>query len=692
MRAPLAFPALVVALSLSSGCAGRSVHRVERGYETPAYQGPDTVRLDLVRPGASAPRVFVYATLPDGEPGLFQIDTGASISVLSEATADRLGLAVRPTGGFVEGLSGRAPLAEATVPELSLGEAVLHDVDFAVGVPGVYDRVGAMALDGILGNNVWQHFVLDIDYPADVLSLHRPGSFRMPRRSTPLFFDGGHILAPVVVTSAGDVPIESSLYVQLDTGAGELWLIRDTGRAFAPVATEGIEPVYGIGASEVLPPTQYLKKTRRIPLHSVEMGGRTVHVDFDAAWLGFEPGSYAGPASIRGLAGHELFADYRALFDYRDGLFALKRSTRRARQLDGHALALDQDIERFGNDAPERAVYRAELSAAMGDLDQAEALLQRFTEANPDASPDRAEAVVLLARIRRSQADLSGASEVLAELDPADLIEQDEIGAAVNGLVLQGRIDEALALAERAAQARPDAGAAHVALADALLGAQRFRDAEDSLITAAELVHNPDAHLIRRARLRSASGDRMGAMALMRRLIELYPTDGLFLWFYTLLLDGPDDELAPTLRHDLDAAMARLHPQQRPFDFLVAAYAALGEQERAESYLERGLERDCREREPAESDNCVAWYLSLAQRRDNEPLHRIEAALARSGPRSDFLDTKAMVHLARGELLLAHEAAQAAARLAPDDVYMLWQAERLAAMSAQAEDDASSQR
>ncbi|MFT6158092.1 MAG: tetratricopeptide (TPR) repeat protein [bacterium] len=648
-----------------------------------AFRGPDTVDLDLIRPGMGASRVYVYATLPDGEPGLFQIDTGASISVLSTTTADRLGVPVEETGGFVEGLSGRSPLFSTTLSEIGLGEAVVPEVEFAVGVPGVGERAGAMVLDGILGNNVWSRFVVDIDYPADHLALHRPGTFRMPRTSTPMFFDGNHVLAPIDIVSDSEPSITSNVFVQVDTGAGELWLIGDTGRAFANAATEGIEPVYGIGASEVLPPTQYLQRTRRIPLQSVGIGGRRIHVDFDAAWLGFEPNTYAGPSTIKGLAGHELLANYRAIFAYSEGLFALRRSPRRrARLLDGHTIALRMDIDRFGADAPERAVYRAELHAALGERDAAEALLVAFLDDQAAMSTTEGEARVLLAAIRRANGNLTGASQALAPLSPAELIEYDQIVSTVNGLLLDGFADGALALAESAVAVRPDDGSAQIALADALVGMQRYPEAEAALLTAAALASNPDAHMVRRARIRLAAGDRIGAMALLRRMIELYPTDGLFVWFYTLLLDGPDDILESTLRQDIEDAMSRLHPQQQPFDFLVASHTVLGNQEEAARFMDRGIARDCAPQTlPSAQGNCMAWYWSLAKVSPDTSLQRVDEALQASGPRSDYLDTKAMVHLARGEYDLARDAAVKAARLAPDDIYMLWQAERLASLS-----------
>lgn len=679
-------PAMLLTLALlATACAKTNEPFTPAAHPAPVYRGPDTVGLDVIRPGIGASRIYVYATLPDGEPGLFQIDTGASISVLSTATADRLGVSVEETGGFIEGLSGRSPLFVTRLSEIRLGEAVVADVEFAVGVPGVGERAGAMVLDGILGNNVWSQFIVDIDYPADHLALHRPGTFRMPRRSTPMFFDGNHVLAPIDIVSDSDPTIASNVFVQVDTGAGELWLIRDTGRAFASAATQGIEPVYGIGASEVLPPTQYLQQTRRIPLSSVGIGGRRIQVDFDAAWLGFKPNTYAGPSTIKGLAGHELLADYRAIFAYSEGLFALRKSARRrARLLDGHTIALRMDIDRFGASAPERAVYRAELHAALGERDAAEALLVQFLDEQAAMSTTEGDARVLLAAIRRANGDLTGASQALAPLSPAELIEHDQIVSTVNGLLLDGFADGALALAQSAVAARPDDGSAQIALADAFVGAGQLEEAEAALLRAATLASNPDAHLIRRARIRLAAGDRIGAMAHLRRMIELYPTDGLFVWFYTLLLDGPEDALAPTLRQDIDRAMSRLHPQQRPFDFLVATHTVLGNHDDAARLMDHGIDRDCApQTDPSSRGNCMAWYWSLAKVSPDTALQKVDDALAASGPRSDYLDTKAMVHLARGEFAQAAEAATQAARLAPDDIYMLWQAERMTDLSEQ---------
>lgn len=646
---------------------------------TESYEGPDKVVLDLLRTSEGGPRIYVQATLPDGRLGLFLVDTGADINVLSTEAASALDVDIDPGVYRLSGLSGTTRASRAVLPELRLGEAVLSDVEFAVGVRGVAKRAGYMPLDGILGMDVWHRFVMEIDYPADVLVLHRPGTRRLPRRAAPLHFDGHSIEASITVETAGEPPVVDTINLQVDTGASALLLAGRSGAPFESVATEGVEPVWGVGASEFLPPSEYLEETRRVPVVATTLGGRRQEVEFDAQWLYWQPGQRRH-VSTPGLIGHDLLQDHRVFIDAQGGKLALVRSWRRKTLNDGHAVLLAQDIERYGEDAPARDLFRARMHEALGDWEEAVRLLTRFVQAHPDDDEGR----VMLARARRIDADLPGAWEALEGLTPGDLVDEGEIVAAVNGLALEGRQADALALARRAVAERSGETDARLALADAYLAAGRTDEAREQLLEAASLAQNPDAYLLRRARVAMAEGDRFGALALVRQQVQLYPTEGKFLWYYAMLVTTERE--VGTMRNDLEKAVGRLHPDLRPLDFMVAAYAAIGDERLTRAYLQAGLDRDCKamDRYPTARDNCTAWYRGLAGDRLDHALALVDAALAESGPRPDYLDTKAVVHAARGELELAHQAAVQAARLSPDDVYMLWQAERIAALRDQA--------
>jgi tetratricopeptide (TPR) repeat protein len=215
-----------------------------------------------------------------------------------------------------------------------------------------------------------------------------------------------------------------------------------------------------------------------------------------------------------------------------------------------------------------------------------------------------------------------------------------------------------------------------VAQADALRAAGDAAGARAALRRANDLTANPDGHLIRRAWVASEDGDIYGAITHARRLLELHPAGGVAAWMYARQVVGTDAE--PLFRRDAERALARLHPGDGPLDFLAASYHLLSEEDRADALMQAGRGRDCvQARDVASRSNCEAWYRALAGRELDAARTAIDAALVDHPNRTEFLDTKAVVLEAQGDLEAARDAAWHAAALAPDDVYLLWQAARL---------------
>ena len=309
------------------------------------------IEVPILRPTGAYPRIFVQALLPDGSKGLFLVDTGADISVLSTETAERLGLNVQENYATLEGLSGTTQMNRAVLPSLSFssGEDTVsvERIELAVGVRGMTDTVQFMPLDGLLGNNVWSNFVMEVDYPANLLILHPPNSVRTTRRQprrlwtggrvAPMVFDGAHIYSPVQLTTFGDPPASGQFIAQIDTGAGDLTLCARTGQPFQERTTEGLEIVRGIGASDTLPPHRFLERTRRIGVSGVRLGGRNVSMQTSARWMSFDVDEHdTCPTGMRALLGHHYLDSGRVIFDYGNGRMALRKSRRPAADVDGH--------------------------------------------------------------------------------------------------------------------------------------------------------------------------------------------------------------------------------------------------------------------------------------------------------------------------------------------------------------------
>jgi tetratricopeptide (TPR) repeat protein len=659
-------PAHLLLPLLLAGCAAR--RPVAPGLPT----GPRKATVPLYRPGPDAPKIYVEADLGDGVPRVFMVDTGAVVSVLTADVADELGLRTVEQPGRLVGLGGAVRWVQATVPEVGIGPMALQDVRFAVGVQGVPDHAGLVPVAGILGNNVWGHFELALDYPGNTLTLHQPGTMAVAESARPLLFDGQHIrTAAVLRAGQGDDTVEQPLVLEVDTGARDVILSGPIGGRLGTVATEGLEPIFGVGAGDELPLSSFLQQTRRVPLTAIEVGGTTVEERTTARWLGYAGAGRGGlaPLGMTGLIGHAVLDAHLVQLDYPGQRIALLPSPSAPTERDLHAWHLQQ-LRR--DRSPEAIRQRARLLAYLDDPDAALQLLARWRQ----QSPDDAEAAVLEARILRLDGRLDEARAAVGALSPGDLVDAGEIVAAVNGHWLAGDAEGAAALARAAIAERPEAPLAWVAQADALRAAGDAAGARAALRRANDLTANPDGHLIRRAWVASEDGDIYGAITHARRLLELHPAGGVAAWMYARQVVGTDAE--PLFRRDAERALARLHPGDGPLDFLAASYHLLSEEDRADALMQAGRGRDCvQARDVASRSNCEAWYRALAGRELDAARTAIDAALVDHPNRTEFLDTKAVVLEAQGDLEAARDAAWHAAALAPDDVYLLWQAARL---------------
>ncbi|MFZ5481098.1 MAG: aspartyl protease family protein, partial [Myxococcota bacterium] len=562
--------------------------------------GPDHTVVDLWRGAPGADKVHVLVTLPDGSEELFLFDTGASISALNRDVAERLGLATRPLPGLIEGLAGAVPWEAAEIPSLRIGELELRDVDVAVGVPGVPDAAGPLPVAGILGNNVWGNFTCVVDYPADVLELWRPGTLKGAPKGDPMPVTELHPVVNVRLRARDGT--RAAVPLQIDTGAHDVLFLGATGEPFREASTVGVEPVLGIGASlDELPPQSLLQTTRRVALATARLGGKRVRVDLSARWLGADEQTMR--SEIPGLVGYAALSKWRVILDFPEERVALVRSRRPPRVFDAAKAWLAREVARHG-DAPDRAVIRARLHHGAGDEPAARAAL----DAAAAVRPDDAEIATFRAWYLRRDGKFDEALDVLLAVPPANLAEEHAWIGVVDALVLAGRVDEAVKRAGDALAALDEENAEelHVALADALLAAGRPGEAAAALDAGDGL----SAHLLRRARVAYEDGDRYGAIVTLRDLVALYPLDGIPLWLYATLAEPAD---VPTFLTDLDAALARLHPGDEPWDFVGAALIAVGQEARGAEALRRGHARDCAPMpESPLRANCDAWYWALA--------------------------------------------------------------------------------
>ncbi|MFT5686251.1 MAG: tetratricopeptide (TPR) repeat protein [Myxococcota bacterium] len=652
---------LLLTASLLSGCAKHSHSSIN------GIVGPEVSVLPLYRSYEDSPRIYVEADLGDGVPRFFLVDTGASVTTITAEIAEELDLTVQENGGWLVGVSGQTRWQRATLDTVTLGKFTVEDISVGVGVEGVPTTAGVVPLAGLMGNNVWHQFQLDLDYVGGTMTLARPGQLPVPENAHPMHFDSQHITTDVILRfSTGDRTEDKPLTVTVDTGAGGLLLSGHTVAGLEPHTSTGVEPIYGVGAGDDLPVSNFLRQTRRLPVTSVDIGGTLVERPLEATWL---PGR-----GLSSLLGHEILEGHRVFIDYQAGLISLTESDKAPEQPDIHDRYLAVLRRQRGGDM---VLKRVEVLAWKRELDEASRVLSTYVHTHPD--DDRA--AIMLASLTRHRGDPAAALHQLSALPVSVLVTEGALLSAVNGLWLEDRAEEARALAQQAVEAEPNHPLAWIALSDISRASRDFATARSAIRQANQLEQNPDGHLLRRAWIASEEGDHYAAITHIRRLIELHPSGAVAPWFYALQVE--DTEQVDLFLADLDRAQRRLHPGDGPLDFLAGAYQVIGRADLAASIMAVGLERDCHRTEVrdaadiASRDNCEAWYRALVHQ-DLDNAHALsQQAVADHPSRSEYLDTLAVVLEARGELAAARDAAWQAATLDPDDVYLLWQAARL---------------
>ncbi len=179
---------------------------------------PVTIPFDLV-----VRHVIVRVTVNNSRPLSFILDSGANQAIIRTDIAKELGLKLEgqvtgrgagpgvQTGAFVRnakwslvGLTGFSQPVTLALP--------FADLPSALGQP----------VDGIIGGEFIKEFVVELDYQAKQIRLHKPAAFTYtgPGESIPVeFVDVSHPTIPATVTTIGGSPIRGQFL--FDIGAGQ---------------------------------------------------------------------------------------------------------------------------------------------------------------------------------------------------------------------------------------------------------------------------------------------------------------------------------------------------------------------------------------------------------------------------------------------------------------------------------------
>lgn len=275
----------------------------------------------------------------------FVLDTGSGMSVISDATAKRLGVHPIARGGMARavGGAGRFEIVYGFLSSIQIGDVEVQHVP--VFIRHFYDE--HRPVDGYLGVSAILKFIASIDYGAGTLTLdrqHGPNNLDLwstlyrpnPRQSGAPDADRlNGIEIPLRTTSSGFLSGE----VRLD-GPDKFWnFIIDTG-ASVSVISERLAAVEELSA---YPETDRMRvygaagitdNVRTLILPHVMLGALTQE-KVNAAVLDLDPVNETAGFRQSGILGGNFLKHFRVVLDFQRGVIRLEPLNKTAKGADG---------------------------------------------------------------------------------------------------------------------------------------------------------------------------------------------------------------------------------------------------------------------------------------------------------------------------------------------------------------------
>lgn len=248
-------------------------------------------------------RVVIVAAQVNGSPVQALLDSGAQSSVIDRDLAMRMGLPLSVIPPIVAlGVSGKRQLGRTTALDVRLG-ALRLGLRAAVLELNAISVASGLPFGLMLGQDVLQALVADIDFPAGRLSLHDPAAYRLPTGAlpAPARLQGRELLVPVTIEA-------TALDLVLDTGAsGAISLAADVAEAAGLLAGREVGEGRSISFGGV-------SQNRIVQARHVAFAGRSYA---DTA-VQIYP-ARAGGMIPKGLLGVEMLKRYRVILDQGHG-------------------------------------------------------------------------------------------------------------------------------------------------------------------------------------------------------------------------------------------------------------------------------------------------------------------------------------------------------------------------------------
>jgi hypothetical protein len=253
-------------------------------------------------------RILLSVAVNEHPPSTFILDTGAARSVVEKEYADDRG--IRATG-MTRAMGAAGSVSVGVAPDLvfALGDIRLPAKEVPlIPLEAVNLRSGT-PVQGILGQEAFGAYVVDLDYERGSVAFHDRRSFEPPRGSVSLPLHFRHHNMPQVdvrLTLPDGRTVPARLL--LDTGAGPgLILTRAFVKRHQVEVPDGLETAIGLGVGGGTS-----ERTGR--LRKLEFGGFTFEQPIVS--LSHSAQGVLGESDVDGILGGEILRRFQVQFDY----------------------------------------------------------------------------------------------------------------------------------------------------------------------------------------------------------------------------------------------------------------------------------------------------------------------------------------------------------------------------------------
>lgn len=263
--------------------------------------------------------IFVRTRANDSAPLWFLVDSGAEVSVIKRSRAEALGLQFEGKGS-TDASGGSVDFVNVAGVTLGLpGAEILNPTVVAFPLESFEPLLGR-TVDGILGADLFNRFVVEIDYASNTMSLYDQRSYRYRGRgeTVPITLKENSPYVELSITPKKGAGKSKGVFA-IDTGSDST-VVLNAPFAKAMRAGESAKTIESRGLGAGGETSSSIVRMEKIKLGRYVMKKPLVRISQD------EKGELASTA-FSGLIGGELLRRFRVVFQYAKRRMILESNT-----------------------------------------------------------------------------------------------------------------------------------------------------------------------------------------------------------------------------------------------------------------------------------------------------------------------------------------------------------------------------